>query len=37
MHASTVKVTRPIVHSEALWFVVCLLFVVYEFGWGFRA
>ena len=31
MNASTVKLTRPIVHSEDLWF------VVYGFGWGFRA
>ncbi|MEM5341452.1 hypothetical protein [Paraburkholderia azotifigens] len=31
MNASTVKLSSPIVHREDLWF------VVYGFGWGFRA
>ena len=26
-----VKLTRPVVHGEALWF------TAYEFGWGYRA
>jgi hypothetical protein len=31
MNPTTVKLSRPIVHAETLWF------AAYGFGWGFRA
>jgi hypothetical protein len=31
MNPTTVKLSRPVVHPEAIWF------AAYEFGWGFRA
>ncbi|WP_261325361.1 hypothetical protein [Burkholderia cepacia] len=30
MNPTTVKLTSPVVHGHAMWF------VAYEFGWGFR-